>query len=189
MGGVRVVRGGAGPVDVAGVLLTPGASATRDHRTLVALDAALTAAGVPVHRTDLPRGAQAAPARVRAEAEAFAAALGVGTERLVVGGRSFGGRMCSVAVADGLPVAGLLLLSYPLHPPGRPDTLRTAHLPRVAVPTLAVSGATDAYGTPDELATHLADLSGPVTLVVVPGPHSPADAPVVAAVRTWIVGT
>lgn len=186
MADVRVLRDGPAPVDVAGVLLTPGASATRDHRTLLALDAALTAAGVPVRRADLPRGATAAPARVREEAAALAAELGVGTERLVVGGRSFGGRMCSTAVADGLPVAGLLLLSYPLHPPGRPGTLRTAHLPLVTVPTLAVSGATDPYGTPDELAEHLATLGGPVTLVVVPGPHSPADPPVAAAVRTWL---
>jgi len=116
----------------------------------------------------------------------FAADLGVGTERLVVGGRSFGGRMSSMAVADGLAVAGLLLLSYPLHPPGRPEQLRIEHLPRITVPVLAVSGATDPFGTPDELATHLATLAGPTTLVVVPGAHGPADAPVVAAVRDWL---
>ena len=183
---VRVLRAGSGPVDVAGVLLTPGAGATRDNRTLVALDTALTAAGLPVRRVDLPRGATAAPTRVREEADAFAADLGVGTERLVVGGRSFGGRMSSMAVADGLAVAGLLLLSYPLHPPGRPEQLRIEHLPRITVPVLAVSGATDPFGTPDELATHLATLAGPTTLVVVPGAHGPADAPVVAAVRDWL---
>ncbi|GIG41060.1 alpha/beta hydrolase family protein [Cellulomonas phragmiteti] len=182
----RVLRAGPGPLDVAGVLLTPGAGATREHRTLVALDEALTALGVAVRRVDLPRGARAAPARVREEADAFAADLGVPTERLVVGGRSFGGRMCSAAVADGLPVAGLLLLSYPLHPPGRPGTLRVEHLPRITVPVLAVSGATDPFGTPDELATHLATVAGPTTLVVVRGPHSPADPPVVAAVRAWL---
>lgn len=186
MGDVRVLRDGPGPADVAGVLLSPGASATRDHATLVALDVALTAVGVPVRRVDLPRGAAAAPARVRDEAAAFADELGVGTERLVVGGRSFGGRMSSVAVADGLRVAGLLLLSYPLHPPGRPERLRVEHLPRVDVPVLAVSGATDPYGTPDELAAHLVALAGPVTLVVVRGTHAPADPPVVDAVRSWV---
>lgn len=186
MADVRVLRDGPGPTDVAGVLLTPGASATRDHATLVALDAALTAVGVPVRRVDVPRGANAAPARVVEEATAFAADLGVGTERLVVGGRSFGGRMCSVAVADGLPVAGLLLLSYPLHPPGRPDTLRVTHLPRITVPVLAVSGAADPFGTPDELVEHLVALAGPVSLVLVRGAHGPADPPVVDAVRTWL---
>ncbi|UZN02785.1 alpha/beta family hydrolase [Cellulomonas sp. S1-8] len=186
MADVRVLRAGSGPVDVAGVLLTPGAGATRDNRTLVVLDAALAAVGVPVRRVDLPRGAAAAPARVRDEAGAFAAELGVPTGRLVIGGRSFGGRMCSMAVADGLPVAGLLLLSYPLHPPGKPETLRVEHLPRVDVPVLAVSGASDPFGTPDELAAHLASLAGPTTLVVVPGTHGPADAPVVAAVRAWL---
>lgn len=183
---VRVLRAGSGPVGVAGVLLAPGAGATRENGTLVALDTALTAAGLPVRRVDLPRGATAAPARVREETAAFAAELGVPTERLVVGGRSFGGRMSSTAVADGLAVAGLLLLSYPLHPPGRPEQLRVEHLPRVGVPVLAVSGATDPFGTPDELAAHLATLAGPTTLVVVPGAHAPADAPVVAAVRDWL---
>ncbi|MFC8193167.1 alpha/beta family hydrolase [Cellulomonas sp. NPDC057328] len=180
---VRVVHRGAVPADVAGVLLTPGASATRDHATLVALDAALSP-HVAVRRVDLPRGA-AAVARVRDEAEAFAAELGVGTDRLVVGGRSFGGRMASVAVAEGLPAAGLLLLSYPLHPPGQPDRLRTAHLPDVRVPVLAVSGERDPFGTPDELTAHLAGLGGPWTLALVPGAHAPRDTAVVAAVRLW----
>lgn len=186
MADVRVLRDGPGPVDVAGVVLTPGASATRDQSTLVAVDDALTAGGLQVRRVDLPRGAKAAPARVRDEVAAFAAELGVATARIVVGGRSFGGRMSSTAVADGLDVAGLLLLSYPLHPPGAPDRLRIEHLPRVSVPVLAVSGATDPFGTPDELATHLAAAAGPVTLVVVPGAHAPADPPVAAAVRTWL---
>ena len=52
----------------------------------------------------------------------------VAPERVVLGGRSMGGRMCSMAVAEGLPAAGLVLLSYPLHPPGKPDKLRVEHL-------------------------------------------------------------
>ena len=94
--------------------------------------------------------------------------------------------MSSVAVADGLPVAGLLLLSYPLHPPGRPDELRVAHLPQVRVPVLAVSGVRDPFGTPEELEAHLPTLGGPLRLVLVPGDHSPADPPVVAAVQGWL---
>lgn len=168
----------------AGLLLTPGAGATRDHRTLTALEHAL--APLPVRRIGLPRSAAAAVAAIHEQTATFAAELGTATDRLLIGGRSFGGRMCSTAVADGLQVAGLLLLSYPLHPPGHPERLRVDHLPRITVPVLAVSGGTDPFGTPDELRTHLASITGPLTLVLVPGAHAPADGPVVAAVRSWL---
>lgn len=179
---------------VAGLLLTPGAGADRDHRTLLAVEAAV--APLPVRRVDFParaagrRAPDRAPvavAHVRAATEELAADLGVTTDRLVVGGRSYGGRMCSMAVAEGLPVAGLVLLSYPLHPPGKPEKLRVAHLPDVHVPVLAVSGAKDPFGSPDELATHLTTLGGPLTTVLVPGTHSPTDDSAVAlAVRDWL---
>jgi predicted alpha/beta-hydrolase family hydrolase len=124
---------------------------------------------------------------VREQAARFAEALGVGTEDLVLGGRSFGGRMCSMAVAQGLPAAGLVLLSYPLHPPGRPEQLRTAHLPDLTVPVLAVSGTTDPFGSPAELTEHLAAIPGPVTTVYLPGPHQPTSQAAVAhAVRDWL---
>lgn len=168
----------------AGLLLAPGAGATRDHRTLVTLERAL--APFPVRRVDLPRSAAAAVVAVGRLAATFAADLGVGTGQLLVGGRSFGGRMCSMAVADGLAVAGLVLLSYPLHPPGRPEKLRVEHLPRIAVPVLAVSGDRDPFGTPDELRTHLSTVAGPLTLTFVPGAHAPADGPVAAAVQAWL---
>ena len=168
----------------AGLLLAPGAGATRDHRTLTELERAL--APLPVRRTGLPRSAAAAVVAVQEQTATFAAELGFGTDRLLIGGRSFGGRMCSTAVADGLPVAGLVLLSYPLHPPGHPDRLRVDHLPRITVPVLAVSGVKDPFGTPDELRSHLASIAGPLTLVLVPGAHAPADGPVVAAVRSWL---
>lgn len=76
---------------------------------------------------------------------------------LVLGGRSMGGRICSMiaAGADGAPppehLAGLILISYPLHPPGKPERLRVEHLPDVRVPTLFVSGTKDTFGTPDEI--------------------------------------
>lgn len=184
------------PVDVAGVVLTPGAGADRDHRTLVALEAAL--APLPVLRLSFPnreRGSSApdrpevAVAHLRERAAAFAETLGVGTERLVLGGRSFGGRMSSLAVAQGLPAAGLVLLSYPLHPPGRPDRLRVEHLPDVAVPVLAVSGRRDPFGSPEELTTHLSTVRGALTTVFVTGDHSPKDdAAVTSAVRDWLLG-
>lgn len=178
---------GRGVGDVAGVLLAPGAGGTRDHHTLVALEAAL--APLPVRRVDLPRHPSSAAPAAHDLAEAFAADLGVPTGRLVVGGRSYGGRMCSMAVARGLVVAGLVVLSYPLYPPGHPERARTEHLPDVAAPVLAVSGERDPYGTPDELRTAFATLPGPWQLVLVPGGHAPADAPVVAAVTAWLDGS
>lgn len=59
--------------------------------------------------------------------------------------------MCSVAVAEGLAADGLVLVSYPLHPPGKPERLRTDHFPQITVPCLFVSGTRDAFGTPAEL--------------------------------------
>jgi len=78
-------------------------------------------------------------------------------EPLVMGGRSMGGRMCSMIAAgvDESPappnLAGLVLISYPLHPPGKPDRLRVEHFPSIAVPTLLSSGTNDTFGTPDEI--------------------------------------
>ncbi|WP_456823421.1 alpha/beta hydrolase family protein [Cellulomonas sp. P5_E12] len=169
----------------AGLLLTPGFGGSRTSPALVAVEKAV--APLPVLRVDLPKTAAPAIASVREQASAFAASLGVGTESVVLGGRSFGGRMCSMAVAAGLPAAGLVLLSYPLHPPGRPTTLRIAHLADIRVPVLAVSGSTDPFGSPAELTEHLAAIPGPVTTVFLPGPHLPtSQAAVAAAVRDWL---
>lgn len=92
-------------------------------------------------------------------------------DALFIGGKSMGGRIATqVAAADAaLPVAGLVLLGYPLHPPGQPQKLRDAHLPSVRRPMLFVQGSRDAFGTPDELAPVLARLSPSPTLHVVDG--------------------
>ena len=183
---------------MAGVLLFPGAGSSSDHHTLVALEAAL--APLPVCRADFPyrkagrRAPDRAPvlvATVADEARRFAERLGVTPDRLVLGGRSMGGRMCSMAVAEGLPAAGLVLISYPLHPPGRPDRPRTEHLPLLAVPTLFVSGTRDAFGTVEELEAATAALAGPVRHVWIEGGRHPldrADDAIVAAVRDWLDG-
>jgi predicted alpha/beta-hydrolase family hydrolase len=68
-------------------------------------------------------------------------------ERLVIGGRSMGGRAASMMAADGYTADGLLLLAYPLHPAGQPEKLRTAHLPKIRMPVLAFSGTRDALCT------------------------------------------
>lgn len=181
----------------AGLLLTPGAGSDRDQPTLVALDEGLD---LPVERVDFPyrREGRKAPDRapklvasVRADAEAMAARLGVDTGALVLGGRSMGGRMCSMAVAEGLPAAGLVLLSYPLHPPGKPEKLRTEHLPRLDLPCLFVAGAKDPFGSPDEQEAAAAAIPGPVTFHWIEPPragHDPKghEDEIVDVVRAWL---
>ena len=179
------------------VLLTPGAGASRDHSALVAIEEAL--APVPVERMDFPyrQAGRKAPDRpavlvaaVREGAEALAAATGLAPGRLVLGGRSLGGRMCSMAVADGQAALGLVLVSYPLHPPGRPEKSRTEHLPQLQVPCLFVSGRRDAFGTVDDLEAAAARIPGPVTHVWLDGGDHGLrrrDADVATAVRDWVL--
>ncbi|MBL0888269.1 alpha/beta hydrolase family protein [Myceligenerans indicum] len=186
-------------MNVSGLLLTPGAGASSDHHTLVTVDQELSALDppVPVRRVDfpyrlagkrMPDRPPVAVAHLRAVAAKFAEEIGTTTDRLLLGGRSYGGRMCSMAVAEGLPAAGLVLLSYPLHPPGRPDRLRVEHFGDLDVPVLFVSGDRDPFGTPEELAEHAAAIPGRVTRVTLPGAHDlrGRDAEVAAAVADWI---
>ena len=182
-----------------GLLLAPGASAGRDQSALVAIDAAATLAGATVARMDFPyrKAGRRAPDRepvllaaVRQEVEALSAQSGLPVGRLILGGRSMGGRMCSMAAAEGLDVLGLALVSYPLHPPGRPDRLRTAHFERLRVPCLFVSGTRDAFGSPEELEEATKAIPGKVTHVWFDGKdHSlrNADAEVARVVVSWLV--
>lgn len=155
----------------------------------------------PVARVDFPyrKAGKSFPDKapilvqcVKDEVRAFAASLGVDTSSVVIGGRSMGGRMCSMAVADTndpLHVAGLVLVSYPLHPPKKPDALRTEHLPRIAVPTLCVSGTKDDFGTPEELTKAFAPISTLVTWKWMENArHELArkDGDVATAVAEWI---
>jgi uncharacterized protein len=181
---------------IAGVLLTPGAGSGRDHPSLVSIERAL--APLPVSRIDFPyrREGRKAPDRpprliacIEEEAAALAERIGAPPERLVLGGRSMGGRMCSMAVAGGWPAAGLVLISYPLHPPGRPDRLRVEHLADITVPCLFVSGTRDAFGSPEELTANTAAIAGPVDHVWIDGgTHGlkGADAEVAEAVAGWV---
>jgi predicted alpha/beta-hydrolase family hydrolase len=102
-----------------------------------------------------------------------------------------GGRMCSMAAAQGLRVAALVLISYPLHPARTPERLRTEHFPLLHVPCLFISGRRDALGTPDEIERETAAIPGPVTLVFVDGDHSlrRRDAEVAEIVADWLTET
>ena len=162
---------------VRGLLLFPGAGASRDAPALVALDRTLSDE-MTVVRADFPyrregRKAPDRPAKAIAcigeEAALLADRAGIDPAAVALGGRSFGGRMCSMAVAEGLPAAALVLIAYPLHPPGKADRLRIEHFPDITVPCLFVSGTRDPFGTPDEFAAHTGAIAGPVTHVWVEG--------------------
>ena len=102
-----------------------------------------------------------------------------------------GGRICSLAAAEGLATAGLVLIAYPLHPPGRPERLRTEHFPALDVPCLFVSGTRDPFASPDELEAASALISGPVTHVWIDGAGHElrrVDARVAASVAAWLSG-
>ena len=90
---------------------------------------------------------------------------------LFIGGKSMGGRMASQLAASepSLPVAGLVLLGYPLHPPGRPEKRRDAHLRSVRRPMLVIQGSRDGFGTPEELRPVFEPLDPPATLHVIDG--------------------
>lgn len=181
------------------ILLAPGAGASRDQSTLVALEAGL--APIPVERMDFPyrKAGRKSPDRpevliaaVREAAAALADRAGVAPGDVILGGRSMGGRMCSMAVGDDqapLPARGLVLISYPLHPPGKPENLRTEHFPRLEVPCLFVSGTRDTFGSPEELEAATALIPGPVRHVWLEGGNHGLrgkDDAVVAAVKQWV---
>jgi len=145
------------------VLLAHGAGADMHAVTLTTVADALADARVPSLRFRFPyrSAGRRAPDRppvlaaaVREAAAELARRTRLPPERLVLGGRSMGGRVCSLVVghdADPLPALGLVLLGYPLHPPGKPDQVRSEHFPRLRVPCLFVHGTRDAFGSPDEL--------------------------------------
>ncbi|HET9077471.1 MAG TPA: alpha/beta family hydrolase [Acidimicrobiales bacterium] len=179
-----------------GLLLAPGAGADRDQPSLVAVDRAAGALGLVVVRMDFPyrRAGRRAPDRAPVLIEAVrseAASMASRCDRLVLGGRSMGGRMCSMAVAEGLipEAVGLVLISYPLHPPGRPEKLRTEHFPEIRVPCLFVSGTRDAFGSPAELESATSRIPGSVSHRWVEGKDHAlrgADQAVAGHVGEWL---
>ncbi len=181
------------------LLLTPGAGADRDQSSLVAIDDALTEKKLVVERMDFPYrlAGRRAPDRppvlinaVNEGAAALAAKAKCRPSSVALGGRSMGGRICSMAVAEGLPAAALVLISYPLHPPGKPEQLRVDHFPSISVPCLFVSGTRDAFGTPDELLKHTQAIPGEVThFWIEGGDHGlrKKDPQVIDAVRSWLL--
>ena len=144
-----------------GLVLTHGAGGNCTMPLLVTAATAFCEAGFDVLRCDLPFRQRRptgppSPAGAAADREglrqAVAALRALGPRRIILGGQSYGGRQATMLAADTPDLAGgLLLFSYPLHPPGKPDRLRTEHFPRLRVPCLFVQGTVDPFGSPDEL--------------------------------------
>jgi len=162
-----------------GLVLTHGAGGNCKGPLLVALAEAFAEAGMTVLRCDLPfrqfrsfgppRPGQAARDRQGLKTAA-AAVRKLVRGRIFLGGHSYGGRQASILSA-GEPnlVQGLLLSSYPLHPPGKPEQLRTEHFPRLTVPVLFVQGTRDPFGSIAEMESALKLISGPTSLLKVDG--------------------
>jgi predicted alpha/beta-hydrolase family hydrolase len=175
------------------LLLFPGAGASSTQSTLVAIEKAV--APTRTVRADFPyrkagrRAPDRPPVLLQAVRDEAAPLLKGG---LVLGGRSMGGRMCSMVVGDAddpLPAQGLVLISYPLHPPGKPDSLRVEHLPRLTVPCLFVHGTRDPFGSPEELEHWTATIPGTVTHHWIEGRGHDlkgADAVVADIVARWM---
>lgn len=161
------------------LVLTHGAGANCQSRLLTALAGAFADAGFLVLRCDLPFRQSRPfgppfPALAARDREGLRRAVEILREKVpskvFLGGHSYGGRQASMLAADqpGL-VAGLLLLSYPLHPPRKSAELRTAHFPQLKTPALFVHGARDPFGSHEEMRSALAALPSPNFLLEVEG--------------------
>lgn len=157
------------------LVLAHGASSDSRSKLIVAVATAFSEAGFAVLRVDLPfrqRRGTGPPNPSTAmldreglrEACAFMRPFG----RVLLGGHSYGGRQASMLAADEPDVcSGLLLFSYPLHPPGKPDRKRVDHFPRLRSPAVFVHGTRDPFGSPEEMREALAMIASAVSLHLV----------------------
>ncbi|MGR2752774.1 alpha/beta hydrolase family protein [Agromyces arachidis] len=156
------------------VVVAHGAGAGREHPFLTGFCRALAGLGVATLRFDFPyreagrRFPDRPPVAIatwRAVADAAAARAPQG-ERVWAAGKSYGGRMASMAVADGMPAAGLVFLGYPLHPPGKPEKSRDEHFADLdGVPMLFLQGRNDPFAVPNEQLDELVRRIGPAAVL------------------------
>jgi uncharacterized protein len=162
-----------------GLVLTHGAGGNCRSPLLTAAAEAFSAEGLFVLRCDLPfrqRRASGPPSPATAAADrdglrrAVAAMRGLVPGAISLGGQSYGGRQATMLAADDPDVAAaLLLFSYPLHPPGKPDRLRTEHFPRLRVPAVFVQGTADPFGSISELQAAVSLIPAPAQVIPVAG--------------------
>jgi predicted alpha/beta-hydrolase family hydrolase len=160
------------------VLLTHGAGSNRDAPLLVAIDQALSSAGITVVRYNLPfrQNRTGPPGRGDAVKDRAGLASEVrtlreqGSSKLILAGHSYGGRQATILASEDPAIAdGLLLLSYPLHPPRKPEELRTAHLPAIRIRSLFIHGTRDPFGSIAELESALSLIPAENRLVPIEG--------------------
>ena len=186
--------GTAGPRGPSLLVLAHGAGAGQRHPFMVKMARALAGRGIEVATFDFPYMEQKrkAPDKAPVLEDAFRRAIAEAcrlvpaAHALFIGGKSMGGRIATHLAAaradttepadlkgrplqDVDPIRGVIALGYPLHPPGKPEQLRTAHLPSIDIPVLIVQGERDAFGTPEELRPVIRTLKAPVTLQVIDG--------------------
>jgi uncharacterized protein len=162
-----------------GVVLVPGAGGTLDGEGLTALAELFAALGHPTVRANLPyRELGRPPPRAERSVASFGRVVAAARRALpdlpspwVLGGASYGGRVATMAVAEGHPAAGVVCYGYPLHPPGRPERLRVAHWPDVSVACLLLQGDRDPFCDLELLRSHLDRLPRPTLHVVAGGDH------------------
>ena len=160
-----------------GLVLGHGASYNMNARFLIDVADALAARGIAVVRFNFPyseAGRRVPDPQPRLEACFRAVASVVSDEipKLFLGGKSMGGRIASHIVADGFPARGLVFFGYPLHPPGKPDRLRDAHLKRISAPMLFMQGTRDSFATPELLRLTVASLGTAKLVEIEGGDHS-----------------
>jgi predicted alpha/beta-hydrolase family hydrolase len=136
-----------------------GAGSHMDHRSMLQLSAVLRERGLDVVRFNFlyrEKGGRAPDRMPKLQAcmksviEKARSHAGSGT-KMIIGGRSMGGRVASMLAAEGFSCDGLLLLAYPLHPAGQPERLRDAHLPSIKVPVLCINGTRDSLCQKDKM--------------------------------------
>jgi len=171
-------RGGASVI----LVLAPGAGASQTSSFMVRFAASLAARGIDTVTFNfvfMEQGRRVPDRNDKLEScyRAVIEAVRSGRfhddarhRKLVIGGKSMGGRIASQVAASGQEgIAGLVFLGYPLHPPGRPDKLRAKHLPDIRAPMLFVQGSHDAFGAPEELQAVMGELNVAADLFVVEG--------------------
>ena len=155
----------AAPDTVATLALAPGAGSGYEHPFLAGFAEAIAELGVSTLRFNFlykERGRKS-PDPEQTLRDVWLAAFEEATARgkgapVFVGGKSLGGRIASMCVADGMPAAGLVFLGYPLHPPGKPERIRDEHLYRIDAPMLFIQGTRDPFAQPELLAKVLKKL-------------------------------
>ncbi len=186
--------------EIRGLVMFHGAGSDRTHSSLLAIEKAIKP--VPVKRVNFPyrRAGKPFPDRtpilldcVRKEVLSAAKKWSVDVSSIAIGGRSMGGRMCSMVAAgeecDALNVGALILISYPLHPPGKPEKLRAEHLSRILAPTLFIHGTKDPFGAPDEIRKYGRKVKGAKKFIFLDGARHELknkDSEIAESVRGWL---